>query len=64
MPSQNLLRQDQCHTRFRKVNDELARLESEGIITRVSHIEWASPIVPVVKSDNTVRFQDHCKSPY
>ena len=38
-----------------KVNDELARLESEGIITRVSHSEWVSPIVPVVKSDNTVR---------
>ena len=37
-----------------KVNDELARLESEGIITRVSHSEWASPIVPVLKSDNTV----------
>jgi hypothetical protein len=39
-----------------KVEKELDKLVSEGIITKVNYSEWATPIVPVIKSDNTVRF--------
>ena len=38
-----------------RVHKELTRLETLGIIKNVSHSDWASPIVPVVKDDNTVR---------
>ena len=38
-----------------RVHKELTRLETSGIIKKVSHSDWASPIVPVVKDDNTVR---------
>lgn len=34
---------------------ELDRLEKAGIITPVKHSEWAAPIVPVVKTDKTIR---------
>ena len=37
------------------VSDELDRLEKCGIITKVTQSEWAAPIVPVVKSDSSVR---------
>ncbi len=37
-----------------KVEQELDRLESEGIISPVEFTEWAAPIVPVVKQT------DHC----
>ena len=37
------------------VEDELERLEKEGIISSVDFSEWAAPIVPVVKTDGTVR---------
>ena len=33
------------------INSELDRLENEKIIERVTHSDWAAPIVPVVKSD-------------
>ena len=38
-----------------RVEDELKRLEDEGIITSVSHSNWASPVVPVVKKSGQVR---------
>ena len=38
-----------------KVEKELERLENEGIIQKVDHSEWATPIVAVPKEDNTVR---------
>ena len=38
-----------------KVEAELDKLEKEGILSKVDHSEWATPIVPVVKRDNTVR---------
>lgn len=37
------------------VEEELARMEREGIIERVAHSEWASPIVCVAKEDGSVR---------
>jgi hypothetical protein len=38
-----------------KVEAELTRLEKEGILNKVEHSEWASPIVPVVKRNGSVR---------
>lgn len=38
-----------------RVDAELDRLEKAGIITSVKHSEWAAPVVPVVKRDNTIR---------
>lgn len=38
-----------------RVDQELERLEKEGIIESVKFAEWAAPIVPVVKSDGSVR---------
>ena len=38
-----------------KVEEELQRLEKEGVIKSVSHSKWASPIVPVVKKNGQVR---------
>lgn len=37
------------------VEDELAELEANGIITKVHTSAWATPIVPVRKSNNKVR---------
>ncbi|RWR98619.1 hypothetical protein B4U79_15076, partial [Dinothrombium tinctorium] len=37
------------------VDDELARLVKEDILESVEHSEWATPIVPVIKPDRTVR---------
>ena len=37
------------------VEDELERLEKEGIISPVEFSEWAAPIVPVVKTNGDVR---------
>ena len=34
-----------------KVEEELERLEKEGIIEPVQYAEWAAPIVPVLKAD-------------
>ena len=38
-----------------KLEVELDRLQREGIIERVQFSEWASPIVPVMKPDNSIR---------
>ena len=38
-----------------RVEAELERLQEQGIIEPVQFSEWAAPIVPVVKSDGSVR---------
>ena len=38
-----------------KVENELNRLEKEGIIKKVQSAEWAAPIVPIMKEDGTIR---------
>ena len=38
-----------------KVEAELDELERTGILTKVNYSEWATPIVPVVKRNQTVR---------
>ena len=38
-----------------KVGRELDQLEECGINRRIEHAEWAAPIVPVVKSDGSLR---------
>ena len=37
-----------------KVEEELDRLQSEGIISLVEFTEWVAPVVPVVKQDRSV----------
>ena len=38
-----------------KVETELDRLQSLGIITPVKHSNWAAPVVPVLKQNGTIR---------
>lgn len=38
-----------------EVENELKRLESAGIITKVQQSDWGSPLVVIPKADNTVR---------
>ena len=38
-----------------KVEEELDRLESQGVVKKVERSEWASPIVCVPKKDGTIR---------
>ena len=38
-----------------KVDQELDRLVQEGVITPITYSPWAAPIVPVLKSDNSIR---------
>jgi len=38
-----------------KVEEELRRLQNEGIVTKVEWSDWATPIVPVSKKDGSVR---------
>ena len=38
-----------------KVEAELDRLRREDVIKPVKYSEWAAPLVPVLKPDNTVR---------
>ena len=45
-----------------KVEQELDRLQIEGIISPVEFTEWAAPIVPVVKQDGSVRICGDYKS--
>ena len=37
------------------IKRELDRLEAEGIVERVSHSDWAAPVMTVPKSDGSVR---------
>jgi hypothetical protein len=37
------------------VEEELKRLQSEGILSKVEWSDWATPIVPVPKQDGSVR---------
>jgi nucleoside-triphosphatase THEP1 len=38
-----------------KIEQELDRLEAEGVLTKSSRSEWATPIVPIVKSNGQIR---------
>lgn len=38
-----------------KVEEELKRLEKDGIIERVVHSDWGSPVVPIFKDANNIR---------
>ena len=38
-----------------RVTEELDRLQAEGIIVPVKFSKWATPIVPVVKNDRSIR---------
>ena len=38
-----------------KVDAELSGLEKEGVLKKVESSDWATPIVPVLKPDGTVR---------
>ena len=38
-----------------KVEAEIQRLEKEGVLKKVESSDWATPIVPVLKPDGTVR---------
>lgn len=38
-----------------KVEKELDRLEVEGTLTKVQHSDWATPIVPVLKKNGSIR---------
>ena len=44
-----------------KVEEELDRLEKTKIIEPVRHSQWAAPVVPVIKSDGSIRLcGDYC----
>ncbi len=38
----------------KKIEDELGKLEREGTILPVEFFEWATPIVPILKADQSV----------
>ena len=38
-----------------KIKEELKRLQEEGTIESVQFSEWAAPIVPIMKPDNSIR---------
>ena len=38
-----------------KLEEALERMVAEGTLEKVDHCEWATPIVPVVKPDASVR---------
>ena len=38
-----------------KVETEIERLRHEGVIVEVTHSEWATPIVPILKRNGTIR---------
>lgn len=44
------------------IEDELARLQRDGIIQPVEFSNWATPIVPIVKTDHTIRICGDYKS--
>ena len=52
MPDHASGKLDQSHNAYRGlVEEELNRLVREGILEPVEMSDWASPIVPVLKSD-------------
>ena len=38
-----------------KVDNELQRLQTTGVIVPIEHSDWAAPIVPVLKANGEVR---------
>jgi hypothetical protein len=38
-----------------KIEQELDRLEQEGVLSKANTSEWATPIVPIVKTNNQIR---------
>ncbi|XP_041989081.1 uncharacterized protein K02A2.6-like [Aricia agestis] len=38
-----------------KVDKEIDRLSREGVITKIDHSDWGTPIVPVVKPNGSIR---------
>ena len=44
-----------AYSQLKKVEAELERLQSQGIIEPVQFSDWAAPIVPVPKSDGNIR---------
>lgn len=38
-----------------KIESELKYLEEQGVITKVKHNDWATPLVPVLKHDGSLR---------
>ena len=45
-----------------RVDLELDRLEQDGILTKVSHSDWATPVVPIPKKDGSVRISGDFKA--
>jgi len=37
------------------IEEELDRLEAEGILEKVTHSDWAAPVVPVPKTEGQIR---------
>ncbi|CAB4007397.1 Uncharacterized protein K02A2.6, partial [Paramuricea clavata] len=50
-----LLKSSDSSHRNPEVEEELKRLQSEGILSKVEWSDWATPIVPVPKQDGSVR---------
>lgn len=44
-----------------KVEEELRRLQNEGILTKAEWSKWATPTVPVPKKDGSVRLYGDIK---
>ena len=45
-----------------KIEEELKRLQEEGTIESEQFSEWAAPILPIMKSDNSIRICDDYKT--
>lgn len=43
-----------AHSLKDKVAQEIDRLQELGVITPVTHSEWAAPIVPILKGDRSI----------
>ena len=50
------------YTLKEKVEEELFRLQAAGIISPVKCLDWTTPVVPVVKSNGTVRICGNYKT--
>lgn len=44
-----------AHALLPKVQEEFEKLVKEGILRKVQHSEWATPIVPVRKANGRIR---------